>query len=76
MRNRAIVITCALCTMLLLAMPLYKVNAQDYVQYKVQINVDGSASWVITQASDLNGTIDTGKASNKESKTLLEPQQT
>ena len=71
MRNRAIVITCALCTMLLLAMPLYKVNAQDYVQYKVQINVDGSAGWIITQASDLNGTIDTWKSFQQRIENLV-----
>ena len=37
------------------------VNAQEFVQYKVQVNADGSASWTITQASGLNGTIDSWK---------------
>jgi hypothetical protein len=35
--------------------------AQEFVQYKVQVNADGSGSWVITQASGLNGTIDSWK---------------
>lgn len=30
-----------------------------YTQYKIQLNSDGSASWVITQVSGLNGTVDT-----------------
>jgi hypothetical protein len=37
---------------------LNNVHAQEFVQYQVQINSDGSAAWIITQASDLNGTID------------------
>ena len=71
MRIRAIIITCALCTMLLLAMPLSKVHAQDYVQYHVQINMDGSANWIINQASDLNGTIDTWKSFQQRIENLV-----
>jgi uncharacterized membrane protein len=71
MRIRAIIITCALCTILLLAMPLSKVHAQNYVQYKVEINIDGSASWIITQASDLNGTIDTWKGFQQRIENLV-----
>jgi hypothetical protein len=59
MRIRSLIIACVLCAMLVLAMPLYKAHAQSYAQYKVHVNVDGSAAWTITQASDLNGTIDT-----------------
>jgi len=36
-----------------------RVQAQTYTQYKIQLNSDGSASWTITQVSDLNGTVDT-----------------
>jgi uncharacterized membrane protein len=57
--------------MLLLAMPLSKVHAQDYVQYRVEINIDCSASWIITQASDLNGTIDTWKSFQQRIENLI-----
>ena len=59
MRTRPIFAACALFAVLLLAMPLYAAHAQNYVQYKVEINVDGSALWTITQASDSSGSIDT-----------------
>jgi len=35
------------------------VQAQNYIQYKVQVNSDGSAAWTITQVSETNGTVDT-----------------
>ena len=35
------------------------VQAQTYTQYKIQVNSDGSAAWVITQATSINGTVDT-----------------
>ena len=57
--------------MLLLAMPLSKVHAQDYVQYNVQINMDNSASWIINQASDLNGKIDTWKGFQQRIENLV-----
>jgi hypothetical protein len=41
---------------------LNNVHAQEFVQYQVQINTDGSAAWTITQASDLNGTIDSWRS--------------
>lgn len=34
-------------------------RAQTYIQYKVQLNTDGSATWVINQVSGANGTVDT-----------------
>jgi uncharacterized membrane protein len=52
-------VVCAL--VIFVASSLNAANAQEFVQYKVQVNVDGSASWTITQASGLNGTIDTWK---------------
>jgi uncharacterized membrane protein len=71
MRIRAIIITCVLCTLLLLATPISKVHAQNYVQYKVEINIDGSASWIITHASDLNGKIDTWKSFQQRIENLV-----
>ena len=48
--------SCALIIFVLSSLqPSY---AQGFVQYRVQLNADGSASWTITQALDLNGTID------------------
>lgn len=36
-----------------------KAQAQTYIQYKIQLNTDGSATWVISQVSGVNGTVDT-----------------
>jgi uncharacterized membrane protein len=71
MRIRSLIIACVLCAMLVLAMPLYKAHAQGYAQYKVQVNVDGSSAWTITQASDLNGTIDTWQGFLQRVTTLI-----
>jgi uncharacterized membrane protein len=35
------------------------VQAQTYTQYKVQLNSNGSATWIITQVSGINETVDT-----------------
>jgi uncharacterized membrane protein len=59
MRIRPAIAACILCTLFLLATPLYYVHAQNHVQYQVYINGDGSAAWTITQAADTTGTIDT-----------------
>ena len=59
MRISAIPIIFALTSAFILLLPIYYVYAQEFVQYKVQVNVDGSAIWTITQASDTAGTIDT-----------------
>ncbi len=48
----------SLSVLLLFAAPIHMVQAQQFVQYKVQVKIDGSAQWTITQASDLNGKID------------------
>jgi DNA-binding MarR family transcriptional regulator len=59
MRISTIMIICALCAALVLLPAFYNVHAQNLVQYKVQVSSEGSAVWTITQASDVNGTIDT-----------------
>jgi uncharacterized membrane protein len=38
--------------------PLYKAYCQDYVDYRIQLNVDNSAGWTITKVSDINASID------------------
>ncbi len=53
-----VVLLIAVACLLIIA-PLGKVQAQTYSQYKIMLNSDGSASWTITQVSDLNGTVDT-----------------
>jgi uncharacterized membrane protein len=50
---------CIMFAVFFLLTPLLIVQAQTYIQYKVQINIGGSASWTITQVSDINGTVDT-----------------
>ena len=59
MRISTIMIICSLCAALVLLPTFYNVHAQNLVQYQIQVSSDGSAIWTITQASDLNGTIDT-----------------
>jgi uncharacterized membrane protein len=45
--------------MLLLLSAVNTARCQDYIQYQVQTNNDNSATWTITQVSDINATIDT-----------------
>jgi uncharacterized membrane protein len=45
--------------LLLILAPSGRVQAQTYIQYKIQLNSDGSAAWIITQVSGINGTVDT-----------------
>lgn len=59
MKIRRIAVCCAIFLMLLMLLPIYKVNCQNYVEYSVQINSDGSALWKITSFSDVNASIDT-----------------
>jgi uncharacterized membrane protein len=59
MKIKATIITSTLLAVLLLTWPVYEVHAQSFVQYKVQVSLDGSAVWTVTQASSINGIIDT-----------------
>ncbi len=58
MRINAIAVTFALCALLILISATCNVHAQNFVQYKVQVNSDGSANWTIIQASNSNGTVE------------------
>ena len=59
MRFRNLVLALAVCATVISAASLLPLShAQEFVQYKVQLNTDGSALWTITQALSLNGTID------------------
>jgi len=59
MKIRHLAVLCLTCALLVLVLPLNSVQAQNYIQYKVQVNGDGSAAWTITQVSETNGTVDT-----------------
>jgi uncharacterized membrane protein len=59
MNTRHLAVCCAIFVMLLLFLPIYPVNCQNYVAYTVQINVDGSTLWKITNFSDVNASVDT-----------------
>lgn len=59
MNARRLAVCYAICVTLLLLLPLYPANCQNYVTYKVQINSDGSALWKITNFSDVNASVDT-----------------
>ena len=59
METHRLTACCAILLLLLLLLPIYKVNCQDYIEYKVKINSDGSAAWVIAKVSDVNASIDT-----------------
>ncbi len=58
-KARRLAFCCAICITLLLLLPIYLANCQNYVKYSVQINSDGSALWKITNFSDINATVDT-----------------
>ena len=48
----------AVCVLMLVLLPLHYARGQDYIEYKMQINLDSSADWTITKVSDINATID------------------
>jgi len=49
----------ALLAVLLLVVAVNEAYCQDYVQYQIYVNNDNSATFIITQVSDINATIDT-----------------
>jgi uncharacterized membrane protein len=58
--------------MMLLLLPLYEVNCQNYIAYSVQINSDGSALWKITNFSDVNASIGTFSGFQDKVSSLIE----
>ncbi len=54
--QRLLIVTAFLAFMLL---PIYNVQAQDYVEYNIRINDDASAEWRIIQVSDISSPTDT-----------------
>src|SRR4030067_3492142 len=58
MRLSRLVFVGAVCILMLMLLPLHNAQCQDYIEYKIQINLDSSAAWTITKVSDINATID------------------
>ena len=59
MSNYRIIVCLVIFTLLLMLLSPNKVQGQNYFEYKVQINRDGTAVWKITQYSSANATVDT-----------------
>jgi uncharacterized membrane protein len=58
MRHHRPLVCLALILLVLLLIPLSTVHAQNYFEYNVQIQNDGSAVWTITQFSGVNDTVE------------------
>ena len=62
----------AILAVLLFLSAVNKAQCQDYVQYQVQMNNGNSATWVITQVSDINATLDTWEGFQQRIFTLVD----
>ncbi len=58
MRLRRLATICIVSVLLLLLAPVYEAHCQSYVEYKIQVNGDGSADWIITRVSGIDTDID------------------
>lgn len=61
-----------LLAVLLLLSAVNKAHCQDYIQYQIQVNNDNSATWTVTQVSDINATIDTWEGFQQKIFTLVD----
>lgn len=59
MRVHRTVAYSAILLILLMLLPIYSANAQDYMEYNIKINPDNSATWQIIKVTDINAPIDT-----------------
>ena len=59
MRVHRIVAYLAILLTLIMMLPVYNANAQDFIEYKIKINPDNSATWQIIKVTDVNAPIDT-----------------
>ena len=59
MKASRIAVCITVCLLLILLVPLHRVNAQNYYTYEVHIHSDGSAFWKITYFSGTNDAVDT-----------------
>jgi len=58
MRNCRLTVCLVICTILLIPILIHSVQAQNYYEYNVQVQSDGSADWTIIQFSNANATVD------------------
>jgi uncharacterized membrane protein len=58
MRLRRLTSICVISVLLLLLAPFYEAHCQSYVEYKIQVNGDGSADWIVTRVSGIDTDID------------------
>src|SRR4030067_2894275 len=58
MKIRRLIIPMAVFSIFLMLLSIHTSHAVDYIEYKIEINMDASAAWTITRLSDLNASID------------------
>ncbi len=58
MRNYRLTACLLICIVLLIPILVHSAQAQNYYEYNVQIQSDGSADWTIMQFSNANATVD------------------
>ena len=58
--------------LVLLVLPIYEAQGQDYVEYNVRINDDGSAAWRIVQVSDINAPVDSWESFQQRTLDLVD----
>ena len=58
MRNYRLTTCLIICTILLIPLMVHSVQAQNYYEYNIQVQSDGSADWTIMQFSNANATVD------------------
>jgi uncharacterized membrane protein len=61
-----------LCVLTLATIPIQMVKSQNYAQYQLTINSDGSAAWKITQFTDANGAVDSWDAFQQKAFNLVD----
>jgi uncharacterized membrane protein len=62
----------AVLAVLLLLVAVNEAHCQDYLQYQIYVNSDNSATWTITQVSDVNATIDTWEGFQQKISNLVD----
>ncbi len=62
----------AVLAVLLLLVAVNEAHCQDYIQYQIYVNSDNSATWTITQVSDVNATIDTWEGFQQKISNLVD----
>jgi uncharacterized membrane protein len=58
-KHHRLLVCFIVCVLLLFLLPLRQASCQNYYEYNVQVESDGSAIWSITQFSSANAPVDT-----------------